>query len=209
MRFYIGDCHFFHANLNKKMDNRGFESVEEMKEYMIKKWNERAKRNDEIVITGDFSIGNATETEEILKRLKGKKYLVEGNHDKFVKDPKFDRDLFVKIVPSLEINDEKRKVIACHYPVFCYNGQNRINENGDPKSYMLYGHVHNTYDEVLVNDFINKTKNATRDIKGITMNIPCNMINCFCMFSDYSLLTLDEWIDVDKIRRNKIKGIKK
>ena len=27
------------------------------------------------------------------------------------------------------------------------------------------------------------------------MPIPCNMINCFCMYSDYVPLTLDEWID--------------
>ena len=28
MRYYIADCHFFHASLNTKMDKRGFESVE-------------------------------------------------------------------------------------------------------------------------------------------------------------------------------------
>lgn len=27
------------------------------------------------------------------------------------------------------------------------------------------------------------------------------MINCFCMFSDYVPLTLDEWIEVDRKRR--------
>jgi hypothetical protein len=31
--------------------------------------------------------------------------------------------------------------------------------------------------------------------------IPCNMINCFCMFSDYIPLTLDDWIRLDKGRR--------
>ena len=30
------------------------------------------------------------------------------------------------------------------------------------------------------------------------------MINCFCMFSDYVLLTLDEWISLDKKRRVKM-----
>ena len=30
MRFYISDLHFYHENLNTKMDNRGFESVEAM-----------------------------------------------------------------------------------------------------------------------------------------------------------------------------------
>ena len=31
--------------------------------------------------------------------------------------------------------------------------------------------------------------------------IPCNMINCFCMFSDYQPMTLDEWIEIDGKRR--------
>ena len=31
--------------------------------------------------------------------------------------------------------------------------------------------------------------------------IPCNMINCFCMFSDYQPMTLDEWIEIDRKRR--------
>ena len=39
MRYYIADCHFFHRKMNTEMDKRGFESVEEMNEYMIKKWN--------------------------------------------------------------------------------------------------------------------------------------------------------------------------
>ena len=27
------------------------------------------------------------------------------------------------------------------------------------------------------------------------------MINCFCMFSNYQPMTLDEWIEVDRKRR--------
>ena len=32
MRKYIGDLHFGHANMNDKMDKRGFSTVEEMTE---------------------------------------------------------------------------------------------------------------------------------------------------------------------------------
>lgn len=35
MRYYISDLHFYHANMNTKMDRRGFETVEEMNEYII------------------------------------------------------------------------------------------------------------------------------------------------------------------------------
>lgn len=37
MRYYIADCHFCHKNLLTEMDNRGFESVEQMNEVMIEK----------------------------------------------------------------------------------------------------------------------------------------------------------------------------
>lgn len=39
MRYYIADCHFYHKNLLTEMDNRDFESVEQINEVMIEKWN--------------------------------------------------------------------------------------------------------------------------------------------------------------------------
>lgn len=83
MRYYIADCHFFHGKLNTKMDQRGFESPEEMNEYMLEK-------------------------------LHGRLYLILGNHDRFLTN------------------------------------------------------------------------------KGY---------NCFCMYSDYTPLTLDEWIECDGKRK--------
>ncbi len=36
MRYYIADLHFFHANMNTKIDHRGFASVEEMNELLTR-----------------------------------------------------------------------------------------------------------------------------------------------------------------------------
>ena len=77
-----------------------------------------------------------------------------------------------------------------------------------PVTYMLYGHVHNTFDEWLINEYVNKvqaSKTVTRD-SSEAVPIPCRMINCFCMFSDYVPLTLDEWILVDEARRRVLNG---
>ena len=65
------------------MDKRGFESVEQMNEYMIEKWNAKINKNDEVIILGDFSWGNARQTQEVLDRLKGRLYMIKGNHDRF------------------------------------------------------------------------------------------------------------------------------
>lgn len=202
VRYYIADTHFFHESLNEQMDNRGFSSLEEMHEYMIKQWNKKVRRGDDVVILGDFSMGKGVETNEILQRLNGAKYLIEGNHDKFLNDRKFDKTLFRWIKPYEEVKDNKRKVILSHYPMMFYNGQNRTDSEGNPKAYMLYGHVHNTFDEALLNNFQNQIRQAERPMSdGTTKSIPCHMINCFCMFSDYTPLSLDEWIENDKQRR--------
>lgn len=204
MRYYISDLHFGHAKLNTDMDRRGFVNAEEMNQYMINQWNSRVHHGDEVVILGDFCISKkAVEAENLLRQLKGRKYLIVGNHDYYLDDKDFDRSLFKWIEPYKELNDNRRKIVLSHYPIFCYNGQYRRNSDGVPKAYMLYGHVHNTFDEVLINEFIQRTRDCRREVRGSDepQNIPCQMINCFCMFSNYIPLTLDEWILVDAKRR--------
>lgn len=206
MRYYISDLHFFHDSLNEFMDMRGFENAEAMNEYMIERWNKKVRRGDDVIILGDFSIGKGVETGEILGRLNGSKYLIRGNHDKFLEDRKFNPALFRWVKDYMELKDNKRKIILSHYPIFCYNGQYRLNSEGQPTTYMLYGHVHNSYDEIMVDAYIKNMRTRKRAVKGQEneVKVPCQMINCFCMFSDYTPLTLDEWIELDKNRRDQL-----
>ena len=202
LRYYIADLHFFHAGMNTKMDCRGFGSVEEMNEYMKHKWNEKVRRNDEVVIIGDLSFGTAEQTNQLLEQLNGRLYLITGNHDSFVNQAAFKTGRFTWIKPYGELSDNRRKVVLCHYPIMCYNGQYRVDEAGNPKTYMLYGHVHDTRDQRLLEQFQEITRNTvTVNAQGEERHIPCNMINCFCKYSDYEPLTLDEWIELDKRRR--------
>lgn len=201
-RYYISDLHFYHESLNVQMDRRGFANREEMNAFMIRQWNSRVQPKDEVYILGDFSIAKGPATNEIAKQLKGKLYLIEGNHDeRFLQDKNFDRSRFEWIRPYAEIHDRKRKVILSHYPIFCYNGQFYRKKDGSPRTFMLYGHVHNTDDERLVRNFAAITRQTMRKQRGHEepLPIPCQMINCFCMFSDYIPLTLDEWIENDAV----------
>lgn len=200
MRYYISDQHFFHNSLILSMDNRPFSSVDEMNEYMINQWNSVVKKNDEVVILGDLSIEKWEKTKPIVEALKGKKYLITGNHDKYVKDKTFDQSLFKWVGPYLELKDNNRKVVLCHYPIMCYNGQYHLSKHDNAKTYMLYGHVHNSYDYTIVKDFVNDTIVRKREIKDREeeISIPCNLINCFCMRSDYKPLTLDQWIALEE-----------
>lgn len=203
MRYYISDCHFFHRTLLDKMDARGFDSVDEMNEYMISQWNSRVNKNDEVVILGDFSWGNWEETQSVLDRLKGRLYLIKGNHDRFLSDKNFDPSRFGWIKDYAELKDNKRKVVLSHYPIACYNGQYRRDENGQPKTWMLHGHIHNTQDQKFLDaygEFIAKQTHKNLGT-GEDQSVPFQLINCFCQNSDYIPLTLDEWIELDAKRR--------
>ena len=191
MRYYISDLHFYHDTLNRAMDHRGFRDEQDMNEYMIHQWNSRVRKNDEVVVLGDLSMENWEKTKEVLDQLKGKIYLIQGNHDRFVKDKNFDASRFIWVRSYAEMHDNGRKIILSHYPVLCYNGQNRLSKHGNPKTFMLHGHVHDTLDQRLLEQFQQITRGTLRGEQPI----PCNLLNCFCMYSDYIPLGLDEWIE--------------
>lgn len=205
MRYFIADTHFFHAALNLHMDQRGFDDVESMNQYMIDQWNKKVNKNDEVVILGDFSWGNSEQTLDVLSQLKGKLYLIRGNHDRFLNDKKVDWSRFIWVKDYAELNDNKRKVILSHYPIACYNGQYRLDEVGNPKVYMLHGHIHKTQDQQYLDAYQEFVKNQIHtSIGGEKRHVPCQFINCFCMYSNYMPMTLDEWIEIDKKRRQSI-----
>ena len=104
-----------------------------------------------------------------------------------------------------EIHDNMRKIVLMHYPVFCYNGQFRRGADGTPLTYMLHGHIHKSEDQVLVDRFSTETRAMMRKSahQETAQPVPCQMINCFCMYSDYTPLTLEEWVECDQRRRDK------
>lgn len=206
MRYYIADTHFFHENMNSMYDMRGFADAKTMNDYMIEKWNERVQKNDDVVILGDFSHGNVEQTNELLDKLKGRLYMILGNHDYIFSKKELNTKRFVWIKDYAQMSDNGRKVILSHYPIMCYNGQYHVSSKGNEMTYMVHGHVHNTHDQRFVDEYVMNARktpyiNKAGERQGCC---PCNMINCFCMYSDYTPVTLDEWIKINEDRRRKI-----
>ena len=141
MKFYTADLHLFHFNIIR-LCNRPYKTAEEMNEDLIAKWNAKVKPEDEVYICGDlvFKATDINEVKKLLKSLNGKKYLVQGNHDVFLKQIRW-QDYFVKVDNYMEVADNNRFVILSHYPIEEWNGYYR-------NSYMLYGHVHNSMDDI-------------------------------------------------------------
>jgi len=206
VRYFISDLHFFHESLLTKMDKRGFATCDEMHEYMLRRWNEKVRPADEVVILGDVSMARGGPTSEILRHLNGRLYLIVGNHDTYLRDRRFDASRFEWIKPYEELHDNNRKIILSHYPVFCYNGQYRRDKEGNPRTYMLHGHVHDSRDQRLLEAFQRQIRETlATDMEGNVRRIPCNIINCFCGYSDYEPLTLDEWIACERKRTENVR----
>jgi calcineurin-like phosphoesterase family protein len=85
--FLVSDTHFGHAGVCKFMRNDGvtklrpWNNPEEMDEEMVKRWNETVRPNDKVYHLGDVVINRKALS--IMRRLKGDKVLIRGNHDIF------------------------------------------------------------------------------------------------------------------------------
>lgn len=138
MKYFTADLHFGHKNIIK-YENRPWSNVDEMDKGLIENWNSIVRDKDQVYILGDFTLSiNSEYVRSILEQLKGRKVLIQGNHDYFADKSKF-KPYFELITPYLKIHDEKkRRIILCHYPIISWDGM----YNG---TYHLYGHVHSKF----------------------------------------------------------------
>ena len=137
MNYYISDTHFGHENIMKHC-NRPFLSIEDMDESILCNINERVTSEDDLYIVGDFCHWNPKEINPVdyLSRIRGKKHLITGNHDKSLIHNKAARAYFEDIRQYADIEDNGRRVILFHFPLAEWDGYHR-------GSYHIYGHVHN------------------------------------------------------------------
>lgn len=135
MKFFTADTHFSHEKI-LRLANRPFANLKDMEDAIVTKWNKKIKKSDEVFIIGDFMYrGSGIEANRILKRLNGRKYLIIGNHEKYLKEPDFDRSLFVWIKYYYSFKENKQKYVLFHYPIMEWDGY----YSG---AIHLYGHVH-------------------------------------------------------------------
>lgn len=81
MNWFTSDLHLNHDNI-RGYCNRPFESVEEMNEALITRWNDRVSEGDTVYVVGDMFLGRPEDAAPLVKRLKGHKVLILGNHDR-------------------------------------------------------------------------------------------------------------------------------
>jgi calcineurin-like phosphoesterase family protein len=131
------DLHFGHANIMKfcPVTRVGFRDTDHMREQMIAEWNQSVAQEDVVYILGDVAFLPAVDAVAIMRRLNGRKILIEGNHDrKLLNDPAF-RACFESVHSYLRLTHNGQLVILFHYPILEWDQMHR-------GSVHFYGHVH-------------------------------------------------------------------
>lgn len=157
--FFTSDTHFGHQRIIS-LCGRPVESVDEMNELMIERWNETVKPGDIVIHLGDVALGTIADSLPLVGRLNGSIFLVPGNHDRIFsgeKQAKRDRfmpeylKVFDKVLPeSLSMVLGGFEVMLSHFP---YVGDShgadrhadkRPKDEGLP---IVHGHVHDEWAE--------------------------------------------------------------
>ena len=133
--YLTSDTHFNHENILKYEEIRNFPSVEVMNEKIIENWNSVVGDDDLVYMLGDIFMGPLDGIDEIMPRLKGRKYLVIGNHDTAPRVERMSKylegssDMLIIRLPK------KKRATLCHYPMREWYGK-------DQGCVHFYGHVH-------------------------------------------------------------------
>jgi len=152
MIFFTADTHFWHFNiiaLCNRPSYRGWMNREEalasMNKMLIDNWNSVIKPDDQVYHLGDFAFAGTGKCQEIFDQLRGKKFLIRGNHDgksqckvgwEWVKD-------YYRLMVEANYEDKEtgrivqyhHPIILMHYPILSWDGM----ANG---SWHLHGHCH-------------------------------------------------------------------
>lgn len=136
MIYFTGDLHLGHANIIQHC-NRPFSSTQQMNETIISNWNNRVNADDDVYVLGDVAYRSGTDVGSMLKKLKGHKHLILGNHDRtWIKycDP---HQYFESVDQLGWIEVDGCRLFLCHYPMMAWDGAYH-------GSYLVHGHIHNT-----------------------------------------------------------------
>ena len=134
------DLHFNHDK-DFILEPRGFNSVYEMNETIIKNWNSVVDADDDVYVLGDLMLGDCELGIKFIKQLKGKIHVILGNHDTTNRINLY-KDCYniVEIVYATTIKFKGYSFYLSHYPTLTSN-----HDNDKPlkaKVISLCGHSH-------------------------------------------------------------------
>jgi calcineurin-like phosphoesterase family protein len=139
--WFTSDLHFCHHNiLSYEPDSRPFNTIEEMNETLVQKWNENVSAEDTVYVLGDLSMGRVEVAIEYIKRLNGKIILIRGNHDTPKRVEAY-KEIGIEVHDIFYLPYKGRYFILCHFPIANEEFIRMVIEDNS-EVVNLYGHVH-------------------------------------------------------------------
>ena len=138
--WFVSDTHFGHIK-DFLWSPRGFNSIQEHDEAIIRNWNEIIGPEDEVYHLGDVMLNDNEHGLECIKKLNGKIHLMLGNHDTDNRAILYEEcSNIVEICFAKKLKIGKYYFWLCHYPTITANYD-------DDKPWAkhlinIYGHTH-------------------------------------------------------------------
>jgi len=127
MRYWVtADTHFYHDNIINYC-GRPFINVNQMNKVLLKNWNDTVGKDDVVFFVGDFSFGDRDTINKLLRKLKGNKIFIKGNHDRVHAIP--------KIIQSIIIQYSNYNIKLLHNP-------NKVKEYDHNIDFYITAHCH-------------------------------------------------------------------
>lgn len=151
--WFTADTHFNHRAMIENQWRPQYDTVQEMNDDLIERWNSVVRTGDTVWHLGDFAMGPMSQALETVPFLNGTKHLITGNHDRVWpgnrdshKHQKVWIDAgFASVQAFARRRLDGRQVMLSHFP---YQGDHvsedrfdeyRLRDNG---LWLLHGHVH-------------------------------------------------------------------
>ena len=138
MIYFTSDLHFCH---NKEFiwKERGFNSVEEMNEFIVEQFNQIIKPDDDLYLLGDCCMGQNEDSIPLLAKINGMKHLAIGNHDTDARLVEYRiRNLFGSIEYGGRLKYHNTLFLLSHYPM-------QVGNSTKEKVWNLHGHTHQRF----------------------------------------------------------------
>lgn len=163
MDWFTSDLHLMHDK-GFIYSPRGFMSVEDMDNTIVKNFNEVVKWDDNLYILGDLMLNNNDGGMRLLRQLPGKKIIIAGNHDTdarialYQKEPSMEYlgiaaryeykgyHFYLSHYPTVTQNfDDSDKPLKRR--IFCLSGHTHSKDKWDPRtdSYNVALDAHENY----------------------------------------------------------------
>ena len=180
MIYITSDLHFNHDKFFCYVP-RGFQSVEEMNNAIVKRWNAVITDEDDVYILGDLMLNDIDGGMELLESLNGRLHIIFGNHDTGTRQELYKNAKNVVEVCGYAtvIKYKKYNFYLSHYPALTSNHD--IDKPLKARVINLCGHSH--------------TEDRFADMdKGLIYHCEMDAHNCEPVLIDDIIWDIKDWM---------------